>query len=302
MKSQIPRDERFLLWELADSLNSKEQPVSFLELYKQFQQRTGVLFYFGDLPGERQSWILRAGERKTICAQRPEDAATPDVLRRWFQDVASDMFYCLDGRSVDDAPAGDYQAPRPFDEERASCFAHALASQWNGTYSSRFPRTSEAREIDFPVGSDKLLSVIRQLRHARVLILGKYPGEGGRRLREIELALQRIGLTPTIFGDLRGCDHLVAAGRVREEVLTVAKLSDLVIVEDSEPSGHLLELADLGGAMVTTAILRLRGYGSTILAESFWRQYGAFMRLFEYSPETLDEVINEVVEWHKSVQ
>jgi len=161
--------------------------------------------------------------------------------------------------------------------------------------------TAHFRNADILIEDPKrLLELVEKVRRNKILLLGRYPDEGGRRLRAIEAHARAKGLDPIIFGDLLGAQAVVRRDEIKEEVLTLAKLCEMVIAEDSEASGHLLELADLGFASIKTAIFRREGMGSTVLVESLLRKYPAFMRLFTYDLCNLPSVLDAAVLWLRS--
>jgi len=130
--------------------------------------------------------------------------------------------------------------------------------------------------------------------------LGQYSSAGLSRLELVEEILSRKGMRPFIFQNLIGIEEVVDKKEVLEEVLATAVCSEMVIVEDSEASGHLLEVSTLADAKVRMAILRRERMGSTILMESLFKKYAAFMCPFEYNESNIDSVLDDIVSWFEA--
>lgn len=301
----LSQAKRFEVWSLAMSMNPEESPVSYFKLLKQFKTKSPVIVMSmseddKEFLGDRFSAIIAIKDTLYLSVARPDEHAPDTTWREWFYQVAKDMYHCLVVVQKDGHV--DFELLSHLCDEAADYFAKVTLTQWNGNF--LFPHVKPKREewTELFERPEKLLKLIRKLRYTKILLLGKYPSEGGKRLRRLESLIRERGLNPVIFGDLHGCSHIIAEGAVRKEVLTVAKLSELVIVEDSEASGHLVELTDLENAKVKTAILRHAGMGSTILAEPFWKESGSFMRLFMYTDDTMEEVLEEVFAWHEKTK
>ena len=301
----LSKRRRFQVWSLAMSLNPKGQPVSYLRLMIHFigTRKATVSRMTEDdakVLGERLCAVVALNNHLHLIIGMPSDNVPDSVWRQWFRQVAEGMYYCLVAKRKDGRLDIDFLTR--WCDQGAPYFATVLSTQWDGSLARFGPLAEQQRWEELLPMPEHLLTLIRKLRHSKILLLGKYTGEGGKRLRRLQSLIAKRDLTPVIFGDLYGCSQAVAQGKVKEEVLTVAKLSELVLVEDSEASGHLLELADLGSAMVKTAILRHTTMGSTILVESLLKKYGAFMKLFEYTDRTLNSVLDKVFTWHEKTK
>lgn len=154
----------------------------------------------------------------------------------------------------------------------------------------------ESRWFDY-LPAEALAPVIRHFRYGTVLVLGKDSGEGLKRLNVISELLGNKGFEPVLLkqmDDIRGQS-------LEEKLLSVALLSRFVVVDDSEPSGHIAELVLLTRSRVLTAILRLGGHGGTFMQADYDVDFGHFVRSFTYQINSLDGCIDEVVNWADQV-
>lgn len=74
--------------------------------------------------------------------------------------------------------------------------------------------------------------------------------------------------------------------------------SRFVILEDSVPTGHLIELKDLQVNRVTTIVLREKGRGSTYMSAALGVDF-RFMHELTYTRKTLRTTVERSVKWAK---
>lgn len=288
MKSlRLSETERFRIWELARKACGYRDQVTISEIIENCKKlgKDIHILLVDELPEGLEGFVaLKDGAYNIVKTHFPKDYDL-EKLRRWFLVVAHEIYHCFDWNQTSD----EYEYF--FKEYKAHYFAEILVF-----YLKHGTETLKKIYESF-TNPKKIFLLINEIRKDRILLLGKYPGEGEKRLRKIESVLISKGLKPVIFGDLDNVHCIVDKGEVKEEVLTIAKLSQMVIIDDSEASGHLLELADLSTNLIPTAIIRYEGMGSTILSESFFKKNIGFMKVFEFNDKTVNTVLDQIIEW-----
>lgn len=289
--------EKFEIWELARKVCNYQDQVTIFEVIdhcRSLGKEIKIsLIEQDELPSKINGVLIIVDGVYNILRPHPPKASELEKLKKWFKVSCHEIYHCFDGVPLTNFSAITDEEKEKFlkGENKADYFSDIVvfylkhgAETLNKIYESfRDPK--------------RIFSLINQLRKKRILLLGKYPDEGGKRLRDIERSLLSKGFKPVIFGDLDDIHLIIEKGEVKEEVLTVAKLSEMVIVDDSEASGHLLELADLSANLIPTAILRYEGMGSTILSESFFKKNKNFIKVFKYNNDTINTVLNEIIDW-----
>ena len=132
-----------------------------------------------------------------------------------------------------------------------------------------------------------------------VLVLGKDTGPGMKRLKTIAAVLEDSGHYVYIIKDQP--DRLGES--VIQKVLRYAMLSRFVIIENTEPSGHLYEVPHVTKmAECITAVLQEKGRGSTWLFEDAYGKSKAWKK-FTYTPKELASAVNVAAAWaHKELK
>jgi hypothetical protein len=126
-----------------------------------------------------------------------------------------------------------------------------------------------------------------------VLVLGKDTGEGMDRLREIAARLEALGYYSVIIKDQP--DKLGEA--VLQKVMRYALSSKFVIVENTEPSGHLYEIPHVGkAAECVIAFLQEEGKGATWMFEDAFAKNKHWQK-FVYSPGVIDKAVDDATAW-----
>ena len=126
-----------------------------------------------------------------------------------------------------------------------------------------------------------------------VLVLGKDTGEALERLRLIASRLEALGYYAVIIKDQP--DKLGES--VLQKVMRHALSSKFVIVENTEPSGHLYEIPHVGkAAECVTAFLQEEGKGATWMFEDAFGR-NQHWRKFVYPPGDVEGVVGEAAAW-----
>lgn len=126
-----------------------------------------------------------------------------------------------------------------------------------------------------------------------VLILGKDTGEGFQLLKRIQSHLDNIGFYTYIIKEQP--DKIGES--IIQKVLRFGLSSRFVIIENSEPSGHLYEFPNITKfAELTSIVLQRKGEGSTWMFEDLYQRLQNIKK-FEYTNENLEEQINIGIDW-----
>jgi hypothetical protein len=121
-------------------------------------------------------------------------------------------------------------------------------------------------------------------------VLGKDTGAGMKRLRLIAGALEELGYYPVIIKDQP--DKLGES--VIQKVMRYALSSRFVLVENTEPSGHLYEIPHVGkAAECVVGFLQEKGKGATWMFED---EVGdGFFSHFRHRPKTTAYIQNRLL-------
>ena len=126
-----------------------------------------------------------------------------------------------------------------------------------------------------------------------VLVLGKDTGEGMERLRLIATKLEELGYYPVIIKDQP--DKLGES--VIQKVMRHALSSKFVLVENTEPSGHLYEIPHVGkAAECVIGFLQEDGKGATWMFEDAFARNNHWQK-FVYSPDKIENAVVEAANW-----
>lgn len=161
--------------------------------------------------------------------------------------------------------------------------APAFVTEYN------IPILDEAKKV-------QIINEIQSISGIKILLLGSYSKDGNERLKYIESILIGKKYSPIIFTNLESTRE-IDDPEIREAVVAIATECDMVIIEDTEPSGHLLEMEDLARAGVKLAILRRYSNASTRLNDYYFEKYINLMKLFRYSEGNISEILDEIISW-----
>lgn len=126
-----------------------------------------------------------------------------------------------------------------------------------------------------------------------VLILGKDTEEGLLVLKRIQTYLDDLGFYTYLIKEAP--DKIGES--VMQKVLRYGLSSKFVLIENSEPSGHLYELPHITKfAELTTIVLQKKDVGATWMFEDLYFRLKN-IRKFEYEDEDLEKQINSGIKW-----
>jgi hypothetical protein len=118
-----------------------------------------------------------------------------------------------------------------------------------------------------------------------VLILGKDTGEGLELLKRIQAHLDELGFYTYIIKEQPN----VIGESVLQKVLRFGLSSRFVVIENSEPTGHLYEFPHVAKlAELTSIILQREGEGATWMFEDLYHKLQNIKK-FEYNDGNLEE-------------
>lgn len=126
-----------------------------------------------------------------------------------------------------------------------------------------------------------------------VLILGKDQGLALDRLKQIEEQLQELGYFTYIIKEQP--DRVGES--VVQKVLRYALSSKFVVIENTEPSGHLYEIPHVTKlAECVTVVLQEEGRGSTWMFEDAYAKHAHWHKI-TYSPDKLAGAVEQAAIW-----
>lgn len=128
-----------------------------------------------------------------------------------------------------------------------------------------------------------------------VLILGKDTGNGLELLKRIQTHLDNLGFYTYIIKEQPD----IIGESIMQKVLRFGLSSRFVIIENSEPTGHLYEFPHITKfAELTSIVLQRQGEGSTWMFEDLYHKLNNIKK-FEYNNDTLEVQINFGIDWAK---
>ena len=129
-----------------------------------------------------------------------------------------------------------------------------------------------------------------------VLVLGKYDeGQGEARLAEISEVLRAADYRPILIRDVEEHVNVSLSQKVTVNALT----SRFVVIDDTFPSGHLLEIHICKQSDVTTVVLRPRGQPSTYMAAGL-EVVSRAIREQPYEPGKFRAAVQDGINWAES--
>lgn len=138
----------------------------------------------------------------------------------------------------------------------------------------------------------QLHEYISSFREKTVLVLGAYDADGRARLGRLAGVLKELGYDPVIIDDIPDFEHY----DLSQKVSVIGALSRFVVIEDSHPSGHLVELEICRQHRWVTLLMRTPGDRSS------WMTAGASLSSnvileHEYDPSDPKPVMTECAAW-----
>jgi hypothetical protein len=126
-----------------------------------------------------------------------------------------------------------------------------------------------------------------------ILILGKDTGDSLDKLKRIQSAVEELGYYAYIIKEQP--DKLGES--IIQKVLRYALSSKFIIIENSEPSGHLYEIPHVTKmAESVSIILQAENEGATWMFEDAYFKHN-YWKKFTYSDSTLEKVLKESIDW-----
>lgn len=126
-----------------------------------------------------------------------------------------------------------------------------------------------------------------------ILILGKDTGAGLDLLKRIQTHLDNLGFYTYIIKEQPD----IIGESVMQKVLRFGLSSRFVIIENSEPTGHLYEFPHIAKvAELTSVILQRQGGGSTWMFEDLYHRMNNIKK-FEYTDDNLESQIDTAISW-----
>jgi len=126
-----------------------------------------------------------------------------------------------------------------------------------------------------------------------ILILGKDTGAGLDLLKRIQSYLDDLGYYTYIIKELP--DRIGES--VIQKVLRYGLSSKFVIIENSEPTGHLYEFPHIAKvAELTCVILQRKGQGATWMFEDLYHKMNNIKK-FEYENDDIELQIQDGINW-----
>ncbi|MEZ5328457.1 MAG: hypothetical protein R3F19_25725 [Verrucomicrobiales bacterium] len=126
-----------------------------------------------------------------------------------------------------------------------------------------------------------------------VLLLGKDTGESLQLLKDIQAELESLGYYVYIIKEQPG----KLGESIIQKVLRFALSSKFIVIENSEPSGHLYEIPHVTKmAECITALLQQEGKGATWMFEDVYAK-SQNCKKFTYEPADLNNAVGAATQW-----
>lgn len=133
---------------------------------------------------------------------------------------------------------------------------------------------------------------ITSFREKAILILGAYDSEGEKRLFAIADAIKELGYEPILIKDVPDFEHY----DLPQKVAAIGGLSRFVIVDDSNPSGHLTEIEICKQNRWVTILLRANGCGASWMTAGASFSSNVILEK-EYDPNNPLHAVKECAQW-----
>lgn len=142
---------------------------------------------------------------------------------------------------------------------------------------------SEVMVLRYPKVAMFVRWTLDQLLHSAVLILGPDTGKQLRLLRFVEVRVNQLGMRGWLLKDY----HDFAGRDLHQKLFSMASASSFILMLDSVPSGHLLEIQALSVLQSQIAILRASGSSGSWMLDPVLARPN--VRLFEYKATADDQ-------------
>lgn len=134
-----------------------------------------------------------------------------------------------------------------------------------------------------------------EVRQNAVLILGSYSDSGLARLRTLAAAVRALGYEPVLIMDVPD----LPAQTLAQKVVMIGSLSWLVIVDDTEKSGHLTEIELCRVNQWITVVLRQDGRPSSAMSAGMSVTSNVILEK-SYAAGDITDPLNESLRWAES--
>jgi hypothetical protein len=125
-----------------------------------------------------------------------------------------------------------------------------------------------------------------------VLLLGSYSTGGLNRIHRLRDLLAQRGYEPILVSEVAE----TPSQSVIQKVTMLGGMARFVVIDDTEPSGHLVEIDIADSNNWVTAVLRGRGHPTTAMI-SDRDVFSTVMRSTNYDPANPEAALDEAIRW-----
>ena len=136
---------------------------------------------------------------------------------------------------------------------------------------------------------------VSRFKKKSVLVLGGYSVDGDSRLRKICDALHAEGYDSILVKDIPDHPH----HDLRQKVTAIGAVARFVVVDDTERSGHIMELQICDTNNWITLVLRPGDRSSTWMTEGL-SEKSKVIQEYKYDPSTPDINLKDAISWAES--
>lgn len=180
--------------------------------------------------------------------------------------------------------------------EYAEIYGDRRASRWSPEAAQSRAKDEVLAALFLAQRAEKakinLAEYISSFQKNMVLVLGAYDPAGEKRLQAIAACLQELGYEPVLVKDIPEFEYY----DLSRKVVAIGAVSRFIVIDDSSPSGHLVEFGICQSNRWVTVVLRANGVGSS------WMTAGAsipsiVIREASYDPSNPKPAIDEASKW-----
>jgi hypothetical protein len=133
---------------------------------------------------------------------------------------------------------------------------------------------------------------VRRFRDKSVLVLGSYHAPGYARLESISVHLRDLGYEPVLVANIPDFEHYDQS----QKVVAIAAVSRFILIDDSEPSGHLNEVELCKVNRWVTTLLRANGRAASSMTLGASISSNVMHEL-PYDPENIAPAVQAATAW-----
>ncbi len=139
-----------------------------------------------------------------------------------------------------------------------------------------------------------LADYLKKFKSRLVLVLGDYSFDGLRRLETIQAVLEELGYNAVLLKEVDvpgefGYD-------LQQKAVAVGSVARFVVIDDSAPSGHYVELVLAQQNRWISAVLRLAGSTSSFMTRGVSLS-STVMREYSYDEASVRDVVRQAAAW-----